>query len=102
MERSPFLKRWGRNVFAACAGLLLGPSLLAWAVRGAAAAAQCAPGPGACRGIALGDGFRDVLTLAWALGSNTWLLLGIALAAAIAAMFMRRPLLGASVVLLGP
>jgi len=102
MERSPFLRRIGRNVFAACAGLLLGPALLAWAVRGIAAAAQCAPGADPCRGIALGGAFRAALALAWALGSNVWLLLGVAVAAAIAAMLMRRPLLGAGVVLLGP
>lgn len=104
MEREPpsFLRRAGRNVFVACVGLLLGPSLLAWAVRGIAAAAQCAPGADQCRGIALGTAFRDALMLAWAVGTDTWLLLGIAFAAAIAAMFMRRPILGASAMLFGP
>lgn len=102
MERSPLTRRVGRNVFAACAGLLLGPSLLAWAVRGVAAAAQCAPGGELCRGIALGGAFRDALALAWAVGGNSWLLLGIAVAAAIGAMLMRRPMLGAGTVLLGP
>lgn len=99
---STLSKRVGRNVFMACAGLQLGPSLLVCAVRGIAAAAQCAPGADLCRGIALGAGFRDVLVLAWAVGTNTWLLLGVALVAAVAAMFMRRPLLGAGTVLFGP
>ena len=102
MERTGFFRRAGRNVFMACVGLLLGPSLLVWAVRGGAFAAQCAPGPQLCRGFALGSILHDALTLAWAVGTNTWLLLGVALAAAVAAMFMRRPLLGASVLLLLP
>lgn len=104
MERdtSSFLRRAGRNAFLASAGLLLGPSLLAWSVRGIAAAAHCAPGAELCRGIALGDMFRGTLALAWALGTSTWLLLGIACATAIAAMFMRRPILGAGAMLFGP
>jgi hypothetical protein len=101
-ESSSFLRRTGRNAFMACAGLLLGPSLLAWSVRGVAAAAQCAPGADPCRGVALGGMFRDALALAWAVGINTWLLLGIGVAAAIAAMFMRRPILGAGAMLFGP
>ena len=97
-----FWRRAGRNIFLAAVGLLIGPSLLAWAVRAIAAAAQCAPGPGLCRGFALGAAFRDALELAWAVGSTTPLLLSVAMAAAIAAMFMRRPLLGATAMLLLP
>jgi len=97
-----FWRRAGRNVFTAGAGLLIGPSLLAWAVRGVAIAAQCAPGPGLCRGFALGTAFREALALAWAVGTSTPLLLGIAVATAIAAMFMRRPLLGAAAMLALP
>lgn len=97
-----FWRRAGRTVFTASVALLIGPSLMVWAVRGAAAAAQCVPGPDLCRGFALGAPFRDALSLAWAVGTSTTLLLGIAMAAAIAAMFMRRPLLGASGMLLLP
>jgi hypothetical protein len=95
-------RRAARNVFAGCAGLLLGPSLLVWAVRGAALAAQCAPGPELCRGIALGVAERETLSLAWTLGTNTWLLLGVAVLAALAGMIARRPLLGATALLLLP
>jgi hypothetical protein len=95
-------RRAARNVFAGCIGLLLGPSLLVWAVRAAALAAQCAPGPELCRGIALGVAERDTLSLAWTLGTNTWLLLGVAILAAIAGMIARRPLLGATALLLLP
>jgi hypothetical protein len=101
-ETPRFWRRAGRNTFVACVGLLLGPSLLVWAVRGIAAAAQCAPGPELCRGVALGGALREVLSLAWALGTNTWLLLGVAVLAALAAMFMRRPLLGATTLLILP
>ena len=97
-----FWRRIGRNAFTACTGLLIGPSLLVWMVRGIAAAAQCAPGPSLCRGMSLGTLFHDALALAWAVGTNTWLLLGVALVAAIAAMLMRRPLLGAGTLLLLP
>lgn len=82
--------------------VLLAPSLLVWLLRGAALAARCAPGPGACHGIALGAGFRDTLSLSWLLGTNTPVMIAIALVASIAALIARRPLLAAATLLLLP
>jgi hypothetical protein len=89
-------------IWLACVALLLGPSLLVWIVRGVGLAARCAPGPDPCRGIALGGGLRDALLLAWSVGTNTLFLMTITLVAAIAGMSARRPLLGASTLLLLP
>jgi hypothetical protein len=91
-----------RNIWAACVTILLGPSLLVWIVRGVALAAQCAPGPGLCRGMALGGGLRDALNLAWSVSTDTWLLIALAFLAAVACLFARRPLLAASTLLLLP
>ena len=90
------------NVWAACVALLLGPSLLVWIVRAVALAAQCAPGPDPCRGIALGGGLRDTLNLAWAVGANSLFLILVAILATVAGLSARRPLLGASTLLLLP
>lgn len=89
-------------LWALCAALLLGPSILVWVVRLSALAAGCAPGPGACRGMDLGGGLRDTLALSWLIGSNTFLTLVIAFAAAVAALSVRRPLMGAMGLLLLP
>jgi len=86
----------------ACAAVLLAPSLLVWFVRGVGLAAQCAPGPELCRGMTLGGGLRDTLDLAWILGSDTLLIVLIALVAAIAALCARRPLLAGLSLLLFP
>jgi hypothetical protein len=91
-----------RNIWAACVTILLGPSLLVWIVRGVALAAQCAPGPGLCRGIALGGGLRDALNLAWSVSTDPWILIALSFLAAIACLFARRPLLAASTLLLLP
>jgi hypothetical protein len=53
----------------------------------------CEPGPDLCRNIAVGGGLRDTLDLAWLIGSNSLVSLGIAFAAAIVALRLRRPLL---------
>lgn len=91
-----------RNIWIACVAVLLGPALLVWVVRGVALAAQCAPGPDLCHGMMLGGGLRDALTLAWIIGGNTIALTMIALIAAVAALFDRRPLLAALLLLLLP
>ena len=83
------------KLWAACSLVLLAPSLLVWLLRGAAFAAQCDPGPQLCRGIALGAGLRETLTLAWLAGGNSFLLMLAASAAALAAILARRPLLAA-------
>jgi hypothetical protein len=89
-------------VWIAVLVLLLGPSLLVWIVRCVGLAAQCAPGPDPCRGILLGGGLRDALFLAWSVGTNTLFLITATLIAAVAGLFARRPLLGASTLLLLP
>jgi hypothetical protein len=89
-------------VWVACLALLLGPALLVWIVRGVGLAAQCTPGPELCHGIALGGGLRDALLLAWSVGTNTPFLIIVTLVAAVAGMCARRPLLGASTLLLLP
>jgi hypothetical protein len=91
-----------RNIWAACVTILLGPALMAWVVRLVAFGAQCAPGPDACRGMALGGGLRDALAFAWLINSNTLLLLGLALVATVACFVMRRPLAAALTFLLLP
>jgi hypothetical protein len=82
-------------VWFLCAAILLGPSLLVWAVRGTALAMSCAPGPALCRGMTLGGGLRDTLDFAWLVSLNGLLSLAIAFAAAIVALALRRPLLAA-------
>ncbi|MBV9542374.1 MAG: hypothetical protein JO167_14020 [Alphaproteobacteria bacterium] len=89
-------------IWASCVAVLLGPSLLVWIVRGVALAAQCAPGPEPCRGVALGGGLRDALNLAWLVSSNTLVLVAITLAASIAILFNRRPLIATITLLLLP
>lgn len=99
---APRKRNTALNIWAACVALLLGPSLLVWIVRAVALAAQCAPGADLCHGIALGGGLRDALTLAWLVVSNTLFLIVVSLIAAVASVFARRPLLGASTLLLLP
>ena len=85
-----------------CAAVLVGPSVLVWIVRLSALFAGCTPGPGACHGMPLGGGLRDTLALSWFLGSNTFLALVIALASAVAALSLRKPLMAAMGLLLLP
>jgi len=88
-------------VWALCVGVLLGPALLVWLIRGVGFAAQCAPGPELCRGMELGGGLRDALALAWGVGTDILLLMALAVIAAVACFAARRPLSGAlSLVLL--
>ena len=90
------------NIWAACVTLLLGPSLLVWIVRAVALVARCAPGPEPCRGMMLGGGMRDALTLSWTVSTDTTILIALALLASVACLFARRPLLAASTLLLLP
>lgn len=83
------------GVWALIVAAMLGPSVLVWLVRAAALGLQCAPGPAPCHGLPLGGGLRDTLNLAWLIGDQTSLLLLLGIAAAIAALFARRPLLAA-------
>jgi hypothetical protein len=89
-------------VWAVCAGVLIGPSLLVWLVRLLALATHCGPGPDPCGGMILGIPMRDTLGLASAFGSDQALGLAIAFAAAIAALWLRRPLLACLSVLILP
>jgi hypothetical protein len=88
-SRQISLKLWALVV-----AVLVGPSLLVWTVRLTALFAGCAPGPGTCRGMALGAGFRDALGLAWVASTNSLLLVGLSLAATLFAFRACRPLLG--------
>jgi hypothetical protein len=88
--------------FFIATAILIGPSILVWIMRGAAAFERCAPGPDLCAGAPLGLGFRDALNIAWALPTNTFLLIIIAVAATIAGLFARRPLLAAASLLILP
>ncbi len=72
----------------------IGPALLAWVVRAVAFAYRCKPGPAPCHGIALGGGLHDMLDLAWLIGTETSSVVLVAIAAAIAALCAKKPLLG--------
>ena len=89
-------------VWALCIAVLLGPAVLVWIVRGVGFAAQCAPGPDPCRGIALGGGLRDALSLAWGVGTDVLLMMVLALIASVACFAARRPLSGAVCLVLLP
>jgi hypothetical protein len=82
-------------VLAVCIAVLLGPSLFVWIVRGVGFAARCTPGPDLCRGMALGGGLRDALSLAWGVGTDILLAIVLAVIAAVACFAARRPLPGA-------
>ena len=77
-ENEGVRRHTARNIWVACIAILIGPAAMAWIVRLVALGAQCAPGPQLCRGMALGGGLRDALALAWAINSNSLLLLSIA------------------------
>jgi hypothetical protein len=89
-------------IWALCAAVLLGPSVLVWIVRGVGFAAQCAPGPDPCRGMQLGGGLRDALALAWSVGTDILLTIVLAVIAAVACFAARRPLMGALSLVLFP
>jgi hypothetical protein len=88
--------------WALCVVVLLGPSLLVWAVRGVAFAVQCDPGPAPCHGMPLGAGLRDALSLSWTVSTSTLLVVGLSLVATLAAFRACRPLLGTLSLLLLP
>lgn len=90
------------TVWTVCVVLALGPSLLVWIVRSAGLAAGCAPGPGLCRGMTLGGGLADTLSLAWSIGTDLWILAALAFGAMLGAFCARRPLLGTLSLLLVP
>lgn len=81
------------RIWLALAALLLGPSLLVWAVRATGFAMGCHPGPDPCGHLPLGEGLRATLDLAWALAFNQTVVLVAGIAAAIAALWARMPLL---------
>jgi hypothetical protein len=81
-------------IWALCLAVLLGPSLLVWTIRGVGLAAQCVPGPDLCRGMALGGGLRDALSLAWGVGTDILLTIVLATIAAVACFAARRPISG--------
>jgi hypothetical protein len=89
-------------VWALCVTVLLGPSVLVWIIRGVGFAAQCAPGPELCRGMALGGGLRDTLLLAWGVGTDILLVIVLAVIASVACFAARRPLSGALSLMLLP
>lgn len=92
---APAPRRTALIVWCVCVGILLGPALLAWVVRLVALAASCAPNEGLCRGMSLGAGLRDTLSLAWAVSSNALLLVTVSLVATLAAFCKRKPVSGA-------
>jgi len=101
-DEAPPPRHTALTVWGVCVAILLVPSLLAWSVRFMALGMQCAPGPQLCQGIGLGGGLRDTLGLCWLIGTDTLLSIVIALAASIAALCDRRPLLAALSLLLLP
>lgn len=80
----------------------MGPAVLVWVVRLTALTAQCSPGPQLCHGLPLGAGLRDALNLAWAVSTNTWLLIGLSIVATLSAFRSWRPMLGTLTLLLLP
>ncbi len=94
---SPSLTPW-----ALCVAVLIGPAMLVWFVRVVTLAAQCAPGPGLCRGVAFGGGLRDALALDWAVSTNIPLLIALSILATLFAFRACRPMLGTLTLLLLP
>jgi hypothetical protein len=98
----PPKKRFAIRVWLACASVLLVPSLIVWIVRGVGFALHCMPGPGLCSNIPLGLALHETFNLAWFLPMQPFIAVGLGLAAAIAAMLARRPLLAALSMLVLP
>jgi hypothetical protein len=90
------------RVWALATALLTLPAVLVWAVRGAAYGLRCQPGPAACGGLPLGLALRHALDVAWFIGADSLLGIALAFAAALAALWARRPLLAALSMLLLP
>jgi hypothetical protein len=89
-------------IWALAIAVLLGPSLLVWIVRAVGFAAHCAPGPQLCRGMTLGGGLRDALSLAWWVGADAPLVILLSTVAAVACFAAHRPVSGAMSLLLLP
>jgi hypothetical protein len=81
-------------VWCVCTFALIGPPLLAWAVRGIAYAAACTPGPEPCSSLPLGEALRATLTMSWAFSSSLVVLVVLSLIATLAAFCERKPLFG--------
>ncbi len=93
----PTLTPW-----ALCVAVLMGPAMLVWFVRMVTLAAGCHPGPQLCHGLAFGAGLRDALTLDWTVATDTPLLIGLSILAALLAFRAFRPMLGTLTLLLLP
>ncbi len=101
-EDPPRKPRRAFQLWFLCCLAMLAPSLAVWAIRGGAYALHCNPGPQLCGGLTLGAWLRQALEIAWALPTNSLVLLAIAFTGAIAAVFARRFLLGALTLLVVP
>lgn len=88
--------------WAVCIAVLMGPAVLVWIVRLTALFAGCTPGPGVCRGIPIGAGLRDALTLSWLTGTSGFLLIAISVVATLAAFRACRPMTGTLTLLVMP
>jgi hypothetical protein len=95
-------RRIAALVIGLCLTVLLGPSLLVWAVRGAGFVTGCAAGAQPCHGAMLGWGLQASLTLAWLIGTNVVLLIALAIITAAACFATRRPLAGGMALLFMP
>jgi len=96
-KAAPTLTPW-----ALCVAVLLGPAVLVWFVRIVTLAAQCAPGPGLCHGVAFGAGLRDTLALSWLVSTNAPVLIALSILATLLAFRAYRPMLGTLTLLLLP
>jgi hypothetical protein len=101
-ESAPEKRHIAVIVWCVCTGLLVGPSLLVWLVRGIAYAGGCAPGAALCHGMTLGAGLRDALNLAWILPNNGFLLIALTVGAGAAAFCEHRTIIGTLSLLLLP
>lgn len=99
---SPPKRNTAIRTWAFIAALMVGPSLLVWIVCATAKGLGCTPGPALCHGMALGGGLRDTLNLAWMIGTDTSALVLLGIAAAIAALCARMPLVAALSALMLP
>ena len=96
-KRNPAHIVWGSAVV-----ILIAPAILVWIIRAVGYVESCPPGPQLCNGMPLGFGLKDALELAWALPTNTLLMIVVAVGATVAGLFCRRPLLAAACLLILP
>ena len=94
------------RVWFAGLAVLLVPALAAWIIRGVGYAAQCEPNAASCFGAPydaiMGAALKGTLDLAWLISTNVLLTLGIAIAAALAAIVALRPVGAALTMLIAP